>query len=83
MELTQVEHSKLDSDYKAALQELVTVKARLEATLQTADAKGDVEKKYNDLIEKHTKLDQEHQTLLTANKNLTQVNILTTVKFRK
>ena len=75
---TQVEQSKCQSDQKATLQELAAVQARLQS-LQTeknllTGAQGDVEKKYQDLVEKFSELSKEHQNLVTANKDLVQVN---------
>lgn len=52
------------------MQELHTVRLQLKSAQQ---AKGDTEKKYNDLVEKYSKLSSEHEKLVSANKDLVQV----------
>ena len=75
-----MQQSKLHSDYQSALQELAAVQAELKS-LQTekslvTEAQGDADKKYRDLVEKHSKLNEERQTLVTANKDLVQVKCI-------
>lgn len=75
---TQVEKSQLQSDHETSLQELAAVKAQLHS-LQTeksllSNAQGDAQQKYQDLVAKYSELNQEHQRLITANKDLVQVS---------
>ena len=60
------------------MQELATVKEQLHS-LQTeksllSNAQGDAEKKCQDLVAKYSELNQEHQRLITVNKDLVQVS---------
>lgn len=53
---------------KGQLHSLQTEKSLL------SHAQGDAEKKYQDLVEKYSQLNQEHERLITANKDLVQVS---------
>lgn len=73
----QEQHRKLQSDFKESQQELAALQLQLESVQTEKNhvmgAQGDAQSKLQEFAEKYSMLNQEHQNLVQAFDNVTQV----------